>query len=211
MPVGKKKKGPECHVCKHRELAAINLALARGVSPRAIAKRYEIGEASLYRHARRPHCLPPQLKAKLIAGPSIEGIDLDKLRDNESQSLLMNLIGIRNRLFAALDSAEEMGDGTMISRLAGQIVNVLETIGKLLGDLGVGTTINNNLFISPSYVEMRVALVKALAPYPDARQAVASVLHGLESRAAKVIEADTRVLSFSSPPDEQQGVADETR
>lgn len=204
MPVGKKKKGPECHVCKHRELAAINLALARGVSPRAIAKRYEIGEASLYRHARRPHCLPPQLKAKLIAGPSIEGIDLESVKANESQSLLMHLIGIRNRLFAALDSAEEMGDGSMLSRVVGQIHHNLELTGKLLGDLGVGTTINNNLlYVSPSYVEMRVALVKALAPYPDARQAVAEVLHGLESRAAKDIEADTRVLSFSSPPDEQ--------
>lgn len=198
MPVGKKK-GPECHVCRHRELAAVNLALARGVSPRAIAKRYEIGEASLYRHARRPHCLPPQLKAKLIAGPSIEGIDLDKIRENESQSLLMNLIGLRNRLFAALDSAEEVGDGSMLSRVSGQLHHNLELTGKLLGDLGAGTTVNHNLFVLPSYVEMRVALVKALAPYPEARQAVASVLHGLESRAAKDIAAETQVLKFAAP------------
>ena len=38
--------------------------------------------------------MPPQLRAKLIAGPSIEGVDLDKLRERESQSLLMNLIGL---------------------------------------------------------------------------------------------------------------------
>src|SRR3954451_16669993 len=115
------KKGPQCATCAHREVAAINLAIARGVTLRAIAKRYNVGEASLYRHARRPHCLPPQLKAKLIAGPSIEGIDLDKIRENESQSLLMNLIGLRNRLFAALDSAEEVGDGSMLSRVSGQL------------------------------------------------------------------------------------------
>lgn len=193
------KKGPQCETCSHREVAAINLALARGVSPRAIAKRYDIGEASLYRHARRPHCLPPQLKAKLLAGPSIAGIDLDKLRENESQSLLMNLIGLRNRLFAALDSAEEVGDGSMLSRVSGQIHHNLELTGKLLGDLGAGTTINTNIFLLPSYVQMRVELVKALGPYPEARQAVAQVLHGLESSAAKDIAADTRVLEFTKP------------
>jgi hypothetical protein len=192
------KRGPECHVCKHRELAAINLALARGVSPRAIAKRYEIGEASLYRHARRPHCLPPQLKAKLIAGPSIAGVDLDKVKETESQSLLMHLIGIRNRLFAALDSAEEMGDGGMLSRVVGQIHHNLELTGKLLGDLGVGSTTINNVLVLPAYVEMRVELVKALAPFPAARQAVAKVLHALEGKAAKDIVADTRVLEFST-------------
>lgn len=204
-----KKRGPECSTCAHREVAAINLAIARGVSIKAIAKRYDIGEASLYRHARRPHCLPPQLRAKLIAGPSVEGIDLDRVKENESQSLLMHLIGIRNRLFAALDSAEEMGDGSMLSRVVGQIHHNLELTGKLLGDLGVGSTTINNVLVMPQYVSLRVELVKALAPYPEARQAVALVLHGLESRAAKDIEADTRVLSFSSPPDEQQEAADE--
>jgi hypothetical protein len=54
----------------------------------------------------------------LLAGPDLD-IDLDKLRETESQSLLANLIAIRRRLFASLDTAEECGDGNMISRVAG--------------------------------------------------------------------------------------------
>jgi hypothetical protein len=97
-----------------------------------VARRYKVSETSVYRHAQRPQCLPPQLKAKLLAGPSIEGLDLDKLRETESQSLLMHLINLRNRLFASLDSAEEVGDGSMLSRITGQIHHNLEVTGKLL-------------------------------------------------------------------------------
>jgi hypothetical protein len=56
------------------------------------------------------------LRASLIAGPDIEGLDLDRLRETESQSLLANLIAIRRRLFASLDLAEEYGDAHMVKR-----------------------------------------------------------------------------------------------
>lgn len=178
--------GPQCGVCKHRERAPIDLALARGVSAYALAKRYKLSTDAIYRHAKNH--LPPQLRAKLLAGPDLE-IDLDKLRDTESQSLLAHLVALRHRLFAALDVAEASGDGNMISRLSGQLHRNLELVGKLLGDLGVGSTTINNVLVMPAYVEMRVELVKALAPYPDARQAVAQVLHTIEHKAAQDVQA----------------------
>jgi hypothetical protein len=98
------KRPSKCTVCSHREHAGIDLALARGVSVTAIARRYKLGTDSLYRHSKAH--LPPQLRAQLVAGPSIEGLDLDHLKESESQSLLSNLIAIRRRLFAALDTAE---------------------------------------------------------------------------------------------------------
>jgi hypothetical protein len=55
--------------------------------------------------------------------------------DHSIQSLLANLVAIRHRLFASLDTAEECGDGNMISRIAGQLHKNLEIVGKLLGDL----------------------------------------------------------------------------
>ena len=187
------KRGIRCTICLHRELSGINLGLSRGVSMGALSRRYAVGEDSLYRHVRNGH-LPPQLRASLLAGPSIEGVDLDKLRDNESQSLLMNLIALRRRLFASLDSAEEAGDGNMLARIAGQLHRNLEITGKLVGDLNIGTTINNVL-VMPAYVEMRVELVRALSPYPEARQAVAAVLHTLEQKAAETITSDSRELA----------------
>lgn len=185
-------KGRQCTVCRHREHAAIDLALARGVSLGALAKRYGLGPDSLQRH--RLNHLPPQLRATLLAGPDIEGVDLDRLRETESQSLLMNLVSLRNRLFASLDVAEEAGDANMLARVASQLHKNMEIVGKLLGDLSAGHT-TTNILIQPAYVELRVALVSALAAYPDARQAVAQVLHTIEGKAADAIRADTRALA----------------
>jgi hypothetical protein len=55
----------------------------------------------------------------------------------------------------------------MISRVAGQYQHVVDRRGA--GD--------------------------ALAPFPEARQAVAAVLHQLESKSAEAVRADTRELS----------------
>jgi hypothetical protein len=192
-----------CTVCQHRERAAIDFALARGMSCRAIGKRYDLGPDAVWRHSHNH--LPPTLRAKLLAGPETD-IDLDRLRETESQSLLANLVSLRHRLFATLDTAEEAGDGNMVSRLAGQLHRNLEITGKLLGDLGVESTTINNVLIMPQYVELRCELVRALAPYHEARQAVAAALHQIESKAAKAIEADARRPLFEATPIEAQAV-----
>jgi hypothetical protein len=175
----------QCTVCQHRERTALDLALARGVGVRALSRRYRLSIDALYRHSNRH--LPPQLRAKLIAGPSVDGVDLDRLRDTESQSLLMNLIALRNRLLAGLDAAEEAGDSGMVARVANQLHRNLEITGELLGDLSTGSTTINNVLVMPAYIEMRMELVRALAPYPEARLSVAAVLHRIESKAAEAI------------------------
>jgi hypothetical protein len=162
------------------------------VSVTAIGRRYKLGTDSIYRHSKAH--LPAQLRAQLIAGPDLD-IDLDKLKETESQSLLANLVALRHRLFASLDVAEECGDGAMISRIAGQLHNNLEITGKLLGDLGIGGTTINNVLIMPAYVEMRVELVKALAPYPEARHAVVEALRAIEDKAADAITNQKRDLA----------------
>ncbi len=184
----------KCKVCLHREATAVNVALARGVSVRALSKRYTLSVDSLYRHARRH--LPPQLKARLIAGPALEGVDLECLMQTESQSLLAHLVGLRNRLFASLDVAEESGDSGMVARISSQLHANFEIVGKLLGDLAAGSTTVNNILIAPQFIELRAELVQALKPFPAARQAVASVLHRLESKAADtIIDGKARELA----------------
>lgn len=183
------KAGQKCTVCKHRERAAIDLALARGVSVTALSRRYKVSTDSLYRHSNNH--LPPQLRAKLIAGPSLEGVDLDALRETESQSLLAHLIALRNRLFASLDVAEEYRDGAMVTRTTAQLHTNLELTAKLLGDLSTGNT-TTNILIAPQYVEMRVALVDALRPHPEAARAVAAVLHRIEATAAQAVTAEAQ-------------------
>lgn len=180
-----------CRVCRHRELSSINLALARHVSVSALSRRFKISTDSLYRHARAH--LPPQLRAALIAGPDLS-VDLPKLRETESQSLLSHLIALRQRLFNGLDVAEEYRDGSMLTRVSAQLHQNLELTAKLVGDLSTGS-VTTNILIQPAYVEMRVALVDALSGFPEARQAVAAVLHSLESKAADAVRTETRELA----------------
>src|SRR5262245_22564953 len=179
------KRGTQCTVCAHREASAIDLALARGASVPALARRYDPRTDRICRH--RANHLPATVRAKLLAGPDIE-IDLDLLKEAESQSLLANLVALRHRLFAALDAAEEYQDGGMLTRVASALHANLELTGKLLGDLGVGSTTNVNVLVLPADVEMRVALVQALSAFPEAKLAVAQVLHQLESKAAETIQ-----------------------
>ena len=143
--------------------------------------------------------MPPQLRAKLLAGPDTD-IDLDRLKESESQSLLANLVAVRHRLLATLDVAEEFGDSALVCRVTSQIHQNLELTGKLLGDLGVGSTTVTNILIQPAYVEMRVALVNALADFPEARRSVAAVLHQLENRAAETIKAESERPLFDVTP-----------
>jgi hypothetical protein len=127
------------------------------------------------------------LRAKLVAGPDLKGVDLPALMNSESQSLLANLVALRNRLFASMDVAEECGDSNMVARIASQLHSNFEIVGQLLGDLATGSTTVNNILIAPQFIELRAELVHALRPYPEARRAVAAVLHRLESKAADTI------------------------
>jgi len=178
-------------VCQHREHAAIDLAAARGVSISALARRYGVSTDSLYRH-RASH-IPPQLRAKLLTGPGVD-IDLDKLRETESQSLLANLVALRGRLFALLDAAEESGAWQAMTSAAAQLHRNMELVARLVGELGVGTTINNVL-VMPQYIELRHTVIRALAAHPEARASVAAALRELESKAAAAIAADGRRLA----------------
>ena len=142
--------------------------------------------------------MPAQLRAKLIAGPDLD-IDLERLRETESQSLLVHLVSLRHRLFATLDLMEENGDAHGLATLSSQLHRNLEITGRLLGDLMVGNSSVTNILVSPAYVELRHALVGALASFPEARVAVAAVLHRLEGKAADAIRADTREFAGVTP------------
>ena len=80
-----------CTVCDNRR-PEIDLALARGVSPLALSRRFHVGQDALYRHRTRH--LTPVLRAKLLCDPEIQGMDLPALVDRESSSLLLNLVNL---------------------------------------------------------------------------------------------------------------------
>lgn len=74
--------------------------------------------------------------------------------------------------------------------------------GTYLGEFArheVKTSIN--LLLSEDYLQMRTALMRALAAFPDARRAVAEALHQREAKAAeppRLIEGDAREVAVDA-------------
>lgn len=156
--------------------------MATGKSIRQLANKYGVHEQSLYKHRKN---LPPQLKAAYIGRLLAPGVDLEKLRTEESEGLLQGLATQRARLLIAQDKALDDDNGQLVATLANGIHRNLELVGRYLGEMqqhSTQTTIS--VLVSPEYLQLRNALIRALAPYPEARRAVAATLHEMESGAA---------------------------
>ena len=157
----------------------IDVGLAEHRSVIAMSKRFGISIHSLYRHRYRH--LTPAVLTKLASGSSYAVENLEALRTTEAERLLSNAVEVRRRLYANAESAEEVGDFKAASQSYAFILRSLELIGKLLSQFkGYQSTTINQLTISPDYLKLRAALIQALAPYPDARRAVAAVLREIE-------------------------------
>ena len=104
--------------------------------------------------------------------------------------MLDHFRAIRGVLMAALANMAEAGDARGASIVAAQLVNVLEKIGRVTGEIAAianGTiNVTNNVAIvnSPAFAKVQAALLKALAPYSAARADVVAALRQLDSEAA---------------------------
>src|SRR5262245_33441338 len=170
-------------ILDHPDRARIEFDLARGVPVRVVARKYNVSKDSAYRYLRK---MPPQFRAAHLGNLLKAGADLERLRVDESEGLLQNLATQRARLLLLQDHAMDTENGGLATQISGAIHRNLELIAKLLGELASHQVRTNiSVLVTPQYLELRAALVRALAPYPDAKAAVAAVLHQLESKAAE--------------------------
>lgn len=147
-----------CITCAHPQRLAIDTLLALGTSAAEVARQFELGERAVRRHADA-HL--PKLLAE--TGEAVnEARDVDVLA--EVKKLHWRTIDILN----AADN-----DKTRLSAIR-EAKGVLELLGKLLGDIDERPQVN--VLIAPEWLALRGMLMTTLAPYPDARQAVAAAL-----------------------------------
>jgi hypothetical protein len=170
-------------IARHEARAQIERDLAIGIPLRRLARKYGLSKDALCRHRKR---LPPQLKAAMLAQALRPEVDLDKLRTTESEGLLATLAAQRARLLLWQDNAAAAEQFSVAAQLAAQIHNNLALVGRYLGELSTHHTVTSvSVLVSPQYLELRSALLRALAPHPAARRDVAATLHQIESEAAQ--------------------------
>jgi hypothetical protein len=151
-----------------------------------LAARFGVSKDALHRH-RRNH-LTPQQAAAILAAQKPTEIDLEALQASESEGLLAQLVVQRARLQGFSEMALDLGDVKAAVAVERSITDNLTLVAKLLGQLVQHHEVRStSILISPDYLALRAALVKALQPFPDAARAVGAALHALETRAASEI------------------------
>ncbi|MEO7050152.1 MAG: hypothetical protein ABI128_00660 [Rhodanobacter sp.] len=173
-------RGRQCIVCNHERRPEIELRIASGTPAKTIAAKYGLKPDSLHRH-RRNHMDADLLQQLQAAGRRVSPVDLQKLKQTESEGLLQTLVHERGRQQRIADKSEAVDDFANATRASVAALKSSELIAKLLGDIQTGT-VTQNILITPEFNAFRTAVIQALRPFGDAKLAVLKSMQLLESR-----------------------------
>jgi hypothetical protein len=156
-----------CTICAHPAREAIDQALAQKRGIPRLAAEYRVSEDALLRHRTR------HLPALLVKAHAVREV-------TQADDLLGQLRALHARTLALLDEAEQAGKVGVAFMGIGQARGNLELMAKLMHQLEAQPTVN--IMISAEWVQVRSLLLATLAPYPEARLAVARALQAQEVR-----------------------------
>lgn len=151
----------KCTICHHPKREGIDAALVRREPFRAIARQHDVSKDSLIRHHDN------HLPAALVQSHQAAEVA-------HADQILSEVLDLRNHALGILKKAEKLDDLRAACAAIREARGCLELLGKLAGRLQDGTTVN--VFLSPEWQTVQVAILKALAPHPEARQAVVAAL-----------------------------------
>jgi len=155
-----------CQTCQHADVAAIDRELATNTAIPALAALYRVSTDSLLRH--KQNHLPQAVARAEAAKEATRGDDL-----------LDQVNKLKGKAVSLLLKAEAAGDYR--TALAGirEARACLELLLEVEGELNRAPQVN--IILSPEWARVRAVVVDALAPYPDARLAVAARLVDVEA------------------------------
>jgi len=154
-----------CSVCQHEHRDRIDPVLLAGASYRAIARQFALSKDAVARHCA-DHL--PETLAKAQQAADVAHAD----------DLLAEVRTLQQTALTLLGKAEAAGD--LRTALVGvrEVRACLELLARLLGELDERPQLN--ILITPAFVTVQAAIITALAPYPEARAAVAAAMRGVE-------------------------------
>jgi hypothetical protein len=169
-----------CQGCNHLERVRIERLLASGASIKAAARKFAIDYHALRRHWHNH--VSAEGRAAYVAGPGAAKDQLEEIVADESLALLDHYRIVRGALYKRLGAASEVGDSNSLALLAGRLHENFRDCGRLTGELQRGPLLNvqNNILVNPDYTAAIARIVSAVAPYPEAREAVIAALRDLD-------------------------------
>lgn len=158
-----------CTVCTHLDHETIDKALVAGTACREIAALYRVSPDAVERH-KATHLPKTLTEARQVRE---EGHALDVVKQ---------LRAINAASLQILHEARQGQDPQTALKAVDRIHRQIELQAKLLGQLDERPQVN--LVISPEWLQVRAALLTALAFHPEARRAVTTALVALEASPA---------------------------
>src|SRR3954468_15560032 len=153
-----------CTICDHPDRQNIDTQLMGSDPLRNIAQQAHVSTTALLRH--KQHHLP----ALLVQATETENVA-------RADAILANVRKLQRRTETILDTAEAAGDHRTALAAIRELRNHLELLSKLVGELQEGATVN--VLMTPEYQVLQATIVRTLAPFPEARIAVAQALRQL--------------------------------
>jgi hypothetical protein len=190
-----------CAVCRSDERWRIELLHAGGASLDSLATKFGLSRDSIHRHWHSH--VSDEIKASYLVGPA-QLAELAETAAAEGASVLDHFRVVRTMLMTHLDATTQAGDARGAAHVAGSLVNVLEKIGKVTGEIATiaqGTiNVTNNVAIvnSPQFAKVQAAILRALAPHSAARMAVVDALRSLDEEAT--VEPRKPLLTIDHEP-----------
>ncbi len=173
-----------CQGCNHPERVRIERLLAAGASIKGAARKFDIDYHSLRRHWTNH--VSAEARASYAAGAGATKDQLEQFVADESLGLIDHYRIVRGALYKGFTAAVELGDGNFLALLAGRLHENFRDCGRLTGELQRGPLLNiqNNVLVNPDYTRAIARIVSAVAPYPEAREAVIAALRDLDAESA---------------------------
>jgi hypothetical protein len=170
-----------CQGCNHLERVRIERLLAAGASIKGTARKFEIDYHALRRHWINH--VSAEARSAYIVGAGATKDQLEAVVADESLALIDHYRIVRSGLYRGFSAASELGDGNCLALLAGRLHENLRDCGRLTGELQHGPLLNvhNNVLVNPDYTKAIARIVSAVAPFPEAREAVIAALRDLDA------------------------------
>src|ERR1700745_2838988 len=155
-----------------------------GSSIKGAARKFTIDYHALRRHWTNH--VSAEARASYVTGAGASKDQLEEIVVNESLALIDHYRIVRGKLYKGFTAAAELGDGNSLALLAGRLHENFRDCGRLTGELQHGPLLNvqNNVLVNPDYTRTIARIVSAVAPYPEARDAVIAALRDLDSASA---------------------------
>ena len=152
-----------CSICTHPQNEAINFELLQRVPLNAICSKYGVSTSALQRHkAHIPRQLAKTPGAQEVAN---SGNIMTRIAELDART---------NTIF--MQASESQNSGVALRALK-ELREITQLYARLAGELQSSNVIN--IVVTPEWLVLRGALLKALAPYPDARRAVVDAIGGV--------------------------------